>query len=166
MYTFSIYIISLGLLTSCSVEENQRTQASGRVIAVGTERRPDSVDDSNDNIDQGEFDNNPLSLSEIVADDDKLKQMVEAILANLRDQEPLITADEAFVNTLVEVIKDSGANTSEAITEAIYPTIQELFRNDTNLAGSELTTLVLDSPDLVKPQIIAEINEYVQSQSM
>ena len=61
--------------------------------------------------------------------------MVEAILANLRDEEPLITTDEAFVNTLVEVIKDSGANTSEAITEAIYPTIQELFRNDTNLDG-------------------------------
>ena len=45
--------------------------------------------------------------------------MVEAILANLRDEEPLITTDESFTNTLVAVIKDSGANTSEAITEAI-----------------------------------------------
>lgn len=153
----------IATLQACADGENQRSKATGRTMII---QNSDTPSTPQDNEDENEQTNEPFQslIDEVTGDDQKLKEMAPIITNALKETEPLITTDDAFIDSLAAAIKAANPESSEDITDAIYPKIQELFTNDPALETSQFKELVLDSPELVKPELTVEIEDYILSQ--
>lgn len=155
--------VLIATLQGCADGENQRSKATGRTMIIKNSETPSTPQDNGDENEQTDEPFQRL-IDEVTGDDQKLKEMSELIMDALKETEPLITTDDAFIDSLAAAIKAANPESSEDITDAIYPKIQELFTNDPALENSQFKDLVLDSPELVKPELTVEIEDYILSQ--
>ena len=155
---------SLLAVTACGNNTGyQRKPLPDRVISVAAEDQQGDQATSAD-LEQGN-DESYNKIDGILQDDARISEIASKVLSELKKIEPKVEVSDAYIAELVGVIKSASPKSAEDVTEAVYPSIQDLFKTDPKLADSSIKELVLNAPSMVKPQLTAKIQETLNEES-
>ena len=164
---FTVFSLTLLIFSvSCGDNSYQRKPLRDKIITVQAEKSPNSGDESSDqnssdvNRAPGSEEQDHSSIIDAILNDNaKTEQLAQKVITELKVFDSKVDVDDQFIAGMVTLIKEATPKTAQDVTDAVFPAIEQLFKDDPKLQTSNIKLLLQASPDIVKSAITTKIEE-------